>query len=398
VSARFQYRASSDRGEIVEGIAEAESQRQLLDELRQRNLHALSVEEVSSRHSRRGGSLGRDAAMTRWSRNFSALVGASTPLDRALKVSADQCGHEGLATVLEEVRAAVQAGESLSDSLARHPAWFPAVVPAMARAGEASGATGEVFEQVADYLEVVDELRSQVRSALIYPALMAVVAAIGVAVLMLFVVPRFAGILDDFGGTMPVTTRALVWAGDFVGAFWWLLLAIGVASALGLRDWLGRPTNRMRWHRSRLGWPVVGDLESKLLASRFTRTLGLLLIHGHPLLPSLRIARASVQNLHVGQALDRGVVAVAEGRTVAEGMGRALPALAVEMLAVGEESGRLDTMCIRIADTYDREVRRAVKVAVALLEPAMIVAFGVLVGFIALAMLQAIYSVNTNLG
>jgi len=397
VSTRFRYRASTDRGEVVEGVSEAASRDQLLTQLRERDLHVVSIDEVAPARGGGSGRFGRDAAVTRWARNFAALVGAATPVERALQVSADQSGHEGLARVLGEVRASIHAGESLSEALARHPRWFPAVMPAMARAGEASGAMGEVFEQVADYLEEVSDLRSQVRSALIYPALMAAVAAVGVAVLLLWVVPRFAGILEDIGGTMPLSTRDLMATGTFVADFWWLLLGLGLAAVLGGREWLRRPANRQRWHRSRLSWPVLGDLETKILSARFARTLGLLLTHGVPLLPALRIARAAVGNLHVGQALERGMVAVAEGHSLAQSVRRTLPPLAAEMLAVGEESGRLDTMCLRVADTYDKEVRRTVKVAVSLLEPAMIIVFGVLVGVVALAMLQAIYSVNTNL-
>ncbi len=397
MSTRFRYRASTHRGEVVEGVSEASTRDQLLTQLRERELHVVSIEEVAPARRLGGGRFRREAAVTRWSRSFAALLGAAMPLERALRVSAEQSGHEGLARVLGEVREAVHAGQSLSDALSRHPRWFGAVMPAMARAGEASGALGEVFEQVADYLEEVAELRSQVRSALIYPALMAAVAAVGVAVLLLFVVPRFAGILEDFGGTMPLTTRVLIATGAFVGRFWWLLLGILLVSVLGGREWLRRPANRLRWHRSRLTWPLLGDLELKVLAARFTRTLGLLLTHGLPLLPSLRIARASVENLHVGQGLERGTAAVAEGHPLAESVRKTLPPVAVEMLAVGEESGQLDGMCVRVADTYDKEVRRTVKVAVSLLEPAMIIVFGVLVGLIALAMLQAIYSVNINL-
>jgi general secretion pathway protein F len=397
VTTRFRYRASTGRGEVVEGISEAASRQQLLDQLRRRNLHAMTVEELAPRVVRRGGRLRRDAAVTRWARNFASLMSAATPLDRALAVSAEQSGHEGLVRVLESVREAVQAGDTLSDALSRHPDWFPPVVPALARAGEASGALGEVFEQVADHLEEWGELRSQVGSALVYPALMAAVAAVGIAVLLLFVVPRFAGILDDFGGTMPLTTRALISTGELLGRFWWLVGTVLLAGSVGAREWLRRPANRLRWHRSRLGWPILGDLEIKLVSARFTRTLGLLLSHGIPLVPSLRIARATVGNLAVGEALERGIAAVGEGHPVAPSVGKAMAPLAAEMLAVGEESGRLDSMCLRIADTYDKEVRRAVKVAVSLLEPAMIIVFGVLVGLVALAMLQAIYSVNTNL-
>jgi type II secretory pathway component PulF len=382
---------------VVEGVSDAVSRKQLLDELRRQDLHAMSIEEMQPALGRRDAFRRRGAAVTQWSRNFAALVGAATPLDRALKVSADQSGHEGLARVLEDVRAAVQSGESLSDALSSHPRWFPPVLAALARAGEASGALGEVLEQAADYLEEVDDLRSQVRTALVYPALMSMVAAVGVAVLLLFVVPRFSGILEDLGGTMPLTTRALVATGAFLHGYWWLVLALALAAGVGAREWLRRPANRLRWHRSRLGWPVLGDLERKLAAARFTRTLGLLLSHGLPLLVALRIARASAENLHLVAVLERGSTAVAEGSPLSQSVAAALPPLAVEMLAVGEESGRLATMCLRVAETFDKEVRRGVRVAVSLLEPAMIIVFGVLVGLVALAMLQAIYSVNTNL-
>jgi type II secretory pathway component PulF len=382
---------------VVEGIAEARSRDDLLDQLRGRELHVVHIEEVPEARRGEGSPFRRADAVTRWSRSFAALLGAGTPLERALRVSAEQSGNEGLTRVLGQVREAVQAGESLAEALAAHPRWFPDVLPAMSRAGEASGALDQVFEQAADYLEEVAELRSEVRAALIYPALMAVVAAVGVLVLLLFVVPRFSAIVADFGGTLPLSTRILMGVGTLFAGYWWLVLVALGAAGFGGVAWMRRPENRLRFHRARLGWPVVGELEQKLVTARFTRTLGLLLVHGLPLLQALRIARGAVSNRAVGQRLDAGIDAVAEGRSLAESVEGALPPLAVEMVAVGEESGKLDTMCQRIAATYDREVRRTVKVAVALLEPTMIIVFGVLVGLVALAMLQAIYSVNANL-
>ena len=164
-----------------------------------------------------------------------------------------------------------------------------------------------------------------------------------------------------------------------------------------VRAWLQEPTNRLAWHRRRLELPVLGELEQKLLTARYARVVGLLLTHGLPLLPALHIGRNSVENLHVGEGLDQGAASVAQGQSFAESVKGVLPELAVELLAVGEESGELDTMCVRVATTYDTEVSRSMKVAVSLLEPVMILVFGGLVGLVALAMLQAIYSVNANL-
>jgi type II secretory pathway component PulF len=396
VTVRFRYRASTGAGDLVDGIVEAGSRDGLLEQLRRRQLHPVAIEELAPSATRRQRQLGRRVAVTRWARNFAALLGADTPVDRALEITSEQAGNDGLATVLNELRASVRAGDDLSSALAKHPTFFPAVVPAMVQAGEVSGALDTVFGQVADHLEEVDELRAQVRSALLYPVLMAVVAGIGVAVMLFFVIPRFAGILEDVGGTLPLTSRILILAGDIVSRFWWLLLLATGGIGVALFEHFRQPLQRRLLHQRRLSWPVVGDLERKYLTARFTRTLGLLLHNGLSLIPALRIARASVTNMHAAAELDAATSTVAEGRSLAQTLRTTLPALAVQMLAIGEESGRLEDMCLRIADTYDGEVRRAVKTAVALIEPMMIVLFGALVGFVALSMLQAIYSINTN--
>jgi type II secretory pathway component PulF len=396
MTVRFRYRASTGAGEMVDGIAEVGSRDGLLEQLRRRHLHPVAIEELAPSGRRRQRQLGRKAAVTRWARNFAVLLGAGTPVDRALEITSEQASNDGLATVLDQLRTTVRGGADLSSALAKHPAYFPPVVAAMVQAGEASGAVDIVFEQMADHLEEVDELRAQVGSALLYPVLMAIVAGIGVAVMLMFVIPRFAGILEDVGGTLPLTSQILIVAGDIVSRFWWLIL-LGVGGiAFVLIELYRQPANRRWLHDRRLRWPVIGDLERKYLTARFARTLGLLLQNGLSLVPALRIARASVTNAHVAAELEATTMTVAEGQSLAQALRSVLPSLAVQMLAIGEESGRLEDMCLRIADTYDGEVRRAVRTAVALIEPAMIVIFGVLVGFVALAMLQAIYSINTN--
>jgi type II secretory pathway component PulF len=265
----------------------------------------------------------------------------------------------------------------------------------MVSAGEMSGALDTVFARLSDYLEEVAELRSQVRAALLYPALMAVVASLGILVLLLFVVPRFSAMLTEVGGQLPMTTRALLAVGA-VARWWWLWLPLVVAVAAVAASTLRRPDVRKRFDGARLGWPVVGDLELKYTTARFTRALAVLQHSGVPILQALRVARAAATNLAVAEGVDRATAAVSRGEALAPALGGVLPPLALQMLAVGEESGRLEEMCARIADTYDVEVRRALRSTVALIEPIMILVFGALVGFVALAMLQAIYSINTT--
>jgi len=398
VTSRFRYRAATARGELVEGVLEAPSRDALLNQLRSRDLHAVSVHEIAAAGAaRRGGPGGRSALVARWARGFATLLEAGMPVERALRISVDQTAGTPFGEVLDTVLRSVQEGDNLSSALARQPRWFPGVVSAMAQAGEATGTLGEVFGHVADYLEEDAELRAQVRSALIYPALMGAVAAIGVAVLLLFVVPRFAVILDDLGGTLPLSTRILMFSGSFLGRWWWLLLGVGAAVALSGRAWLQEPSNRRALHGLRLSWPVVGPLEQSFITARFSRILGLLLSNGLPLLPALRIGKDSVENLAFAEGIEQSMASVAEGRSLAGSVRDFFPPLAAELLAVGEESGQLGTMCLRLAASYEKEVQRTVKVAVSLLEPAMIIIFGGLVGLVALAMLQAIYSVNANL-
>ena len=395
MTVRFRYQAATLDGHTVEGVVQAASRQSVLEELRRRQLYAVTVDEATpDRVARAGRRLGRRAAAALWTRNVATLLSAGVPLDRALAFTAQHASHDGLAEAVRQARRAVQEGASLADALARHPRYFDPLFVAMVSAGESSGALEIVFDRLSEHLEEGAELRSQVRTALLYPALMAVVGCIGLGVLLGFVIPRFAGILADVGGTLPLSTRLLLAASTVLTKGWWAWLLLAVAAAYALPQVLARPETRRRWHAARLAWPWLGDLELKYATAQFARTLGLLLKSGVPALPALRIARASVTNLIVQAGVDRAAGALAEGSALAPALAGTLPPLALQMIAVGEESGRLEELCLRVADSYDGEVRRALRTGVALLEPALILAFGALVGFVALAMLQAIYGIN----
>ena len=394
---RYRYRAATATGEVVEGVLDAQSRRTALDQLHRQRLYPVTVEEMSLGGAEgRGPRLGRRAAVAVWTRNAATLLGAGVPLERTLTFTADHAAHDGLATALRQVRRAVQEGSTLADALARQPAFFPPVVVAMVSAGEASGALDVVFERLSAHLEEAAELRSQVKSALLYPALMSVVATVGVLVLLVFVIPRFTAILRDVGGTLPLATQLLVGTSGVVTHWWWLWLAAALGIGYGVHAALRRPEVRLRWHGARLSWPWVGELERRYAAAAFVRTLGILLRSGVPMIPAIRIARAAVPNDALSARVERAAAQVSQGSALASALSGGLPPLALQMIAVGEESGRLEDMCFRIADMYDGEVRRAVRTLVALIEPAMILVFGGIVGFVALAMLQAIYSINAT--
>jgi len=399
VSVSYRYRAATAAGEMVQGILQAPTRQTALEELHRQRLYPVAVDAVASPAATRGtriGRMGRRQAVALWTRNVSILLAAGVPLDRALGFTATQAENEGLGEAIRRTRRLVQEGSSLAEALSSSPGFFQPMFVAMVSAGEASGALDLVFERLAEHLEESEDLRAQVRSALIYPALMAVVASLGVTVLLVFVVPRFAAILADVGGQLPISTRMLMGASGVLTQWWWLWLALVIAAVAGGRDALGRPALRQRFHAWRLAIPWVGDLEVKYGTARVTRTLGLLLRSGVPIVSALRIARAAAPNEAMSAGIERATVAVSRGDPLASALGGTLPPLALQMLSVGEETGRLDQLCVRVADTYDGEVRRAVRSGVSMIEPAMILIFGALVGFVALAMLQAIYSINTT--
>jgi type II secretory pathway component PulF len=395
MSVQYRYRAATSNGQVVEGVMQAPSRQTVVDGLRRQQLFPVTVDEaVVINVAKSGKRLGRGAAVALWTRNAATLISSGVPVDRMLAFTAQHAAHEGLAEAVKQVRRTVQAGSGLADALAKEPRYFDPLFVAMVSAGESSGALDVVFEQLSRQLEESAELTSQVRAALLYPALMAVVSCIGIAVLLGFVIPRFATVLADLGGTLPLSARLLLGASAVVTGAWWLWLMLIVGGVYVARTAWARPDVRRRVHAMRLSWPYLGDLELKYSTARFARTLGLLLKSAVPALPAIKIARASASNLIMRENIDRAAAALAEGSALAPALNGVLPALALQMLAVGEESGRLDDLCLRVADTYDGEVRRAMRTAVTLIEPALILTFGALVGFVALAMLQAIYGID----
>jgi type II secretory pathway component PulF len=395
-SLAFRYRAATSAGEIVQGVLRAATEREALDELRRQTLVPVAIAPVES--ARRGASRSSRAISVGASvRTLATMLAAGVPLERALSFCGEHATHPDVASAWHAIRADVLAGRTLTESFGSHEALFGTITTSVVRAGEASGTLDAALDRLAQHLERVAELRARVRSALVYPTLMAVVAGVGVVILLLFVVPRFTAMLAETGDALPLSTRLLIGASQLLISGWWLWFAVVALAIAGTRSWLANPANRQRWHALRLTLPLARDLESKVEASRYTRTLGLMLRSGAAMLPALRTARASVTNQSLGVRLDEATAAVARGDRVATALSGALPPIAVQLLAVGEESGRLDEMCERVATTFDGDVERGLRQLIALIEPVMIVAFGALVGFIALALLQAVYGVNASI-
>lgn len=392
---RYRYRAATADGRLVNGVVAAVSERAAIASLEERSLVPVELSVASDAiAARRRARTSQRAALGIWARTLATMLHAGVPLDRALAFTTAHATHPRLAQASQNVRDAVQRGESLHAALQQSPKVFTPVVVAMAGAGEDAGALDASFARIASYLEEQDALQQRLRTALSYPALLAVIASAAVLILMLFVVPRFAAMLQELGGTLPLSTRLLLGVSG-VGVHWWWLFALLLVGAIaGARAWLADSERVERWHAARLRLPVAGAIEEELETSRFLRTCATLLDSGASVLTALRGARDAVVNRAFGKRVEHAIEDVRRGRTIAVAMAGVLPPLSLELVAAGEESGSLAELAMQAATRAEDDAQRTLRRLVSFVEPALILLFGLLVGFVALAMLQAIYSVN----
>jgi general secretion pathway protein F len=292
--------------------------------------------------------------------------------------------------------AALRGGSSLADALEKEARTFPAYYRAMVRAGEIGGSLESVLSRLADFLERAQETRGKLRSALIYPIFLLVTAGVSLAILLTFVIPAFQPMFEDAGTQLPLVTRIVIGFGAFVREAWWMILLALAVAVVALQLHLGTPAGRLWWHRQVLRLPVVGELWVKGDVARFARTLGTLLGNGVPLLQALELVRDVMSNA----ALAAGVTAVQPDVKAGRGLAaplsenRLYPALLVQLLKVGEESGRLEDMLLKLAEIYDQESEDTMRRLLALLVPVLTLGLGALIAFIVSSILFALFSVN----
>jgi general secretion pathway protein F len=334
--------------------------------------------------------------LAEFSRQLAVLLEAGIPLDHALGIAGEVADAPGFRDVIARVRRSVEEGRSLGDALAEHPQVFDELYVSMVRAGEAGGALDQILKRLAEFLEEWQRIRDVVVSALLYPLFLSVFAAGAVTVLMAFVVPRFAEVFVDAGARLPAPTRVLMAVSEFLRRFWWLLGAGVVAAGAGLA--LGARTPRWRawWDRRVLSLPLAGDLAVKIQVSRFARVFGTLIASGVPILRALEIVTGTLTNSVFSNSLAQVQARLKEGQGVAEPLRRAgvFPPLFLHMVAVGEETGRLEEMMLTVASSFDRDVETAARRLLSLLEPIIILLMGLGIGAIILSILWAIFSVN----
>jgi len=400
--ATFSYRAVKPSGETVDGHLDAADQTAAVRALQRDGLIPVRVQEARTRALRMA--LGRSATAGRVppkqvvlvTRELASLLEAGLTLDRSLQILRELAVDPQVAHLLERIQEKVRSGSTFSAALEAQGATFSPLYVNTVKAGEASGTLQAVMQRLADYMERSAELRESIKSALIYPTILLIVAGVSVALLLTLVVPQFAQMFEDMGQALPVATRIVIGAGDFVRGYWWLLILGVVGLSAAARSLLERPTIRYAWDRRLLGLPLVGELVAKVETARLSRTLATLLENGVSLLNALRLVKDVVTNRIISDAVQEAAEDLRHGRGLAEPLMKkqVLPQLALQMMKVGEESGQLDAMLGKVADVYDQEVRATVKRMLTLLEPMLIVGLGIIVAGIIMSILVAILSVN----
>ncbi|MDH4028629.1 MAG: type II secretion system F family protein, partial [Nitrospirota bacterium] len=324
------------------------------------------------------------------------LLDAGFALEKSLSILSDLTEKKKLKDMLKDILAQIRGGKSFSDALSRFPDSFPLFYVNMIKAGEAGGFLEDTISRLAVYLENSQGLKEEVRSALIYPLFLVVVGGAAVVVLLTFVVPKFTQIFSDMGEALPLPTVILLAISNGLIRYWWLIILLSAAVFFSVKRYIKSEKGRKAWDSLKFSVPVFGNLYKEVAVSRFSRTLGTLLKSGVPILNAFQIVKGTLGSDRISDIISSVREGARKGKGISESLKKSdiFPPIAVHMVTVGEETGRLDEMLIKIADRFDIEVRTSVKRMLSLLEPALILLMGLVVGFIVIAMLLAIFSIN----
>ncbi|HET9489660.1 MAG TPA: type II secretion system F family protein [Methylomirabilota bacterium] len=396
----FVYRAADRRGQTIDGVMEAPDARSVVERLHRDAYYPIRV----TPHAERRGWLAMPASgrirqrdLLAFTQQLATLFEAGVPLDRALEIQGQLASNARLRAIVTDLLNTVRGGGSLSDALAKHhPRPFSRLYINMVRAGEKGGVLEVTLRRLAEFLESRAAFTEAVVSALAYPLVVTTVGAGAIVFLLTFVIPRFASIFADLKQTVPLPTQILLALSAGVREYWWVAVVFAFAAILAWRVWTGTPEGRLAWDRWQLRLPHVGALRAKIETARFARTLGTMLKSGVPVIGSLAVVAEMMSNQILARAVERVSDSVKRGRTIAASLAEhpQFPLLAVHMVRVGEETGRLEEMLLKTAETFESDVRTELKRFIGLLEPAIILTMGVLVAFIVVAMLLAIFSIN----
>ncbi|MBW2616341.1 MAG: type II secretion system inner membrane protein GspF [Deltaproteobacteria bacterium] len=401
----YEYTALNRAGKNVKGIIDADSVLAARQALRGSGVFPVQVKETSSTlreapfHLNSVGTLFRrvkPGELSAATRQLATLLSAGLSLVESLNALISQATNPLLKKNMIQIKESVNQGNSLAFSLSQHPKVFSQVYISMVRAGEASGSLDLVLERLAEYSEHQEALRGRIRAAMAYPVIMFVIGTVILFLLIAFIVPNITIVFREMDQTLPLPTVVLIGVSNFLKSYWWLVLS-GLLGCIALVKKSAKSRKgQYVWDKIKLRMPVFGSINGKMAISRFGRTLGSLLQSGVPLLSGLEIVRNIVNNGLIARAIDDAIVQLEEGESLATPLSRSpwFPPIAVQMISVGEKSGELQNMLDKIADIYERETESKVIALTSMLEPIMILAMGLAVGFIVVSILFPIFEMN----
>ncbi|MBX3180268.1 MAG: type II secretion system inner membrane protein GspF [Candidatus Hydrogenedentes bacterium] len=406
----YEYKAiAKATGKTAKGVIDADNAAQARQKLRDQELFPTDIAESASVAASRKGDGGagrsggggrvsvRDLAML--TRQFAVLLKAGMPLVDALAAMQEQTSKQRLQAAIYDIRDHVNSGMSLGDAMAKHPRLFSNLYVNMVRAGEVSGTLEEVLIRLADIQEHQAKLRGQLMSSLAYPVFMGLFAIAVVVFLMTFIVPRITLIFERQEAALPRPTQILIASSDILGSYWYLM----VGAVFGLfalwRYWISQPKGRLTWDRVKLRFPLYGGLHLKLVCARFARTMGTMLQSGLTMLPALEVVNSVLDNAYFKEHMDEVKAGVRRGRDLAQPLRETglFPSMMIHMIELGQRSGEIESMLIKVADTYDEDVRLTIDAVVGLIEPVIIIVMGVFVGFLVISILLPILNMSQNL-
>jgi type IV pilus assembly protein PilC len=391
----WQYSARTVSGDIERDEIERPSREDVVAYLREQKLIPINIREKSEGISFELGSGVGTRDIVLFTRQFATMVNAGLPLVQSLNILADQTQNEKLKEVVQDVLYDVEAGHTLADALREHPQIFTDLYVNMVEAGEAGGILDTILLRLAEFLEKNEALQRKVKGAMIYPAVIFLVAIAAVAVLLLFVIPTFQQMFASFNQTLPLPTRIVIAMSNGLQNYGLYILGALGLGGFAFNRWINTDSGKLAWHRFLLNVPILGDLVQKASISRFTRTLGTLLSSGVSILEGLEITARTSGNRVIHDAVMESRESIAGGQSISEPLSETevFPPMVTQMINVGEQTGDLDGMLSKIADFYDDEVDVAVESLLKALEPAMIVVLGVIVGGMIVAMYLPIFGI-----
>jgi len=401
----YEYIALNKSGKNIKGIIDANSALAARQKLRDKSFFPVEVKETSTKET--DINLGGVSLTTLFkrvkaqeisvmTRQLSILMGAGITLVPALDAMISQISNPLFKRIIAQVKEAVNEGSSLANAFAQHPKVFSQIYINMIRAGEASGSLDSVLDRLAEFSEKQHALKGRFQAAMAYPVFMSLIGTGILLFLITYIVPNITSVFDDMQQTLPLPTLLLIGTSNFFKTNWWLFIIVFTGGLIIVKRLIKTSKGRYMWDELKLRLPVFGTVNTKLAMARFGRTLGSLLASGVPLLTSLEIVRNIVNNVMIAGVIDNAIIEIGEGKSLADPLSQSrwFPPIAVQMISVGEQSAELENMLEKFADIYEKEVDSQIMAMTSMLEPFMILAMGLVVGFVVISILLPIFEMN----